>query len=186
MSEANSMMDNLRKMAQDMGDEIEAQNKQLDAIVTKSSSGPRRGAWTSQTARRSSPAVDGEPVPASEEAVPIGRGALTQQMAQTSAQLQSQHLPSAADTAELTPATRGGTRTRQTARRSTGGKAPRKMLPQSQSVLDGNEDIEKDGLESVTFTTETAGKSVGGAAPFSVRIFVSSKSHSMFLKTVQN
>ena len=76
MSEANSMMDNLRKMAQDMGVEIEAQNKQLDTIVTKSSSGPRRGAWTRQTARRSSPAIVGEPVPSSEEAVPVGRGAL--------------------------------------------------------------------------------------------------------------
>ena len=87
----------------------------------------------------------------------------------------------------ITPViSRGGTRTRQTARRSTGGKAPRKMLPQSQSVLDIDEEIDKDGLESATFTTETAGKSIGGAASFSVRKFVSSKSHILFLKTVQN
>ena len=164
-------MANLKQMAVDLGDEIKAQNRLVDRIVAKTDAGPCRGAWTSQTARRSSPAVEDEPVPVSTEAAPVRRGAHTKQTARISTPIVEPELPPETDSAEPVPVRRGGTRTRQTARRSTGGKAPRKMLASS-SLQTTEDEIAKDGLESGTFTTETAGKSVGGAAPFLVRILV--------------
>ena len=165
LGEVGRMLGNLRHLAVEMGDEIAAQNKQLDRIEAKSSSVPRRGAWTSQTARKSSPIVGGdEPVPEVSEAVSAGKDTDTQQTKQLpSQQLTSatEKVSSAMDSLEREPVKRGGTRTWQTARKSTGGRAPRKMLEESTLIEAGDETVE-DGLEIASFTAETA-------APFGVR-----------------
>ena len=156
LGEVGRMLGNLRHLAV-MGDEIAAQNKQLDRIVAKSSSVPRRGAWTSQTARKSSPIVGEDvPVPEVSEAASAGKDTDTQQTAQLKSA--TEQVLSAMDSLDREPAKRGGTRTRQTARKSTGGRAPRKMLVESTLQEVADDITVKDGLES----TSTA-------APFAVR-----------------
>lgn len=144
-------------MAADMGAEIDVQNRQLSQIVSKDGPPRSRGAYTrppgnlaqSVTCEESSGAME------TLEMEFLG-GAYMRQTARM-----AEPVPTSSEPVPK----RGGTRTRQTARRSTGGKPPRMQLA---SVMDNRAEIlgteDEDAAMSATWTRDTAGKSTGGTA----------------------
>ena len=152
------MLTNLKKMAVDMGAEIEAQNRQLSHIVSKDGPPRGRGAYTRPLKLAQSVTCDESSGDMETSEMGFISGAHTMQTARMAEPVTT--------SSEPVPK-RGGTRTKQTARRSTGGKPPRMQLASVMAdtgEIFGTEDKENEAM-SATWTRDTAGKSTGGMAP---------------------